>query len=78
MVPNLHLEIGKTIGIIIWMYEILFSTGKYVVMDSSFCVANKILALMLKVVYSRALIKKCRYWPKIVPGDLIGGHFSYK
>ena len=33
---------------------------------------------MAKGVYAAALIKKHRYWPKSVPGDLTNRHFSDK
>lgn len=46
--PKLHLELGRTVGLMILMCEPLFSTGKYVVMDSLFCVANGIVAIAMK------------------------------
>ena len=45
--------------------------------DSGFCVANGIVALTAKLVYSGALVKNHRYGPKIVPGYIIGHNFSY-
>ena len=45
---------------------------------SGFCVANGIVALATKVVYAGDLIKKCRFWPKGVPGNLVGRNFAYK
>ena len=56
----------------------LFYIGKYVVINSGFFIANGIVALEVKLVYEVALIKKCRYWPKIVPRDLIDHHFADK
>ena len=47
-------------------------------MDSGFCVANGIVSLAEKVVYAGALIKKRRYWPKSVQGDLVSRKFSDK
>ena len=58
------------------MCEPLFSTLKAVVMDSGFCAANGIVALVPKGVYAGALIEKPQYWPKSVPGDLIDRNFS--
>ena len=54
----------------------IFGTGKAVVLDSGFCVAKGIVALEVKCVFAGALIKKRRYWPKGVPGDLIDEHFE--
>ena len=34
--PNMNLEIGRIIGVMILMYESIFSTGKSVVMGSGF------------------------------------------
>ena len=77
MGPKIHLELGITVVLVIWMCEPLFYTIKYVVTDSGFCVANGIVALAEKLVYSGALIKNHRYGPKIVPGYIIGQYFSY-
>ena len=56
----------------------IFGSGKAVVLDSGFCVAKGITDLEDKGVYVAALIKKRRYWPKGVPGDLIDNHFEDK
>ena len=53
---------------VLQMYEPLFSMGKYVVMYSYCFVVNGIVELVLKVVYSGALINKHRYWPKVFRG----------
>ena len=71
--PKIHSELGRTFGLML-----LFSTGKAVVIDSGLCVANFIFALAAKGVYAVALIKKRRYWPKSVAGDLIEQNFAYK
>ena len=65
-------------GIIIWMYDPLFSMGKYIVMDSGFCDANGIVELSPKEMYVDALIKKRRNWLKSVPGDIIDRNFVDK
>ena len=52
--------------------------GIFFVMNSHFCVANGIVPLTEKGVYARVLIKKRRYWPKKIPGDLIGQNFADK
>ena len=58
MGPKLHSELGRTVGLMLSMCEPLFYTGKYVVMDNDFFVANEIVALATKGVYSGTLIKK--------------------
>ena len=60
------------------MQASLFYEQKYVVTDNGFCVANGIVALAKKGAYAGALIKKCRYWPKSVPGYLIDWNFVDK
>ena len=56
----------------------IFVPGKVVVLESVFFVAKVIIEIEAKGVYSEALIKKSRYWPKGVPGDLIDTHFQDK
>ena len=46
-------------------------------LDSGFCVTKIITYIKSKVVYVADLIKKLRYLPKGVPGDLIYTHFEY-
>ena len=43
-----------------------------------FSAENGIVALAAKGVYAGALIKKRRYWPKGVPGDLVDQYFPDK
>ena len=43
--PNVHFYLRITVGIMLWMYEPLFSTGKYVVMESGFFVSCVIFSL---------------------------------
>ena len=52
--------------------EPIFSTVKWVVLDSGFCVSKGITALLEFGLYAAALIKNRKYWPKGVPGDAIG------
>ena len=56
----------------------IFRSRKSVVLHSVFCVAKGITELEAKGVYTVALIKKRRYWPKGVPCDLIGTKFEDK
>ena len=44
-------------------------------MGSGFCVANDIVSLAAKGVYACTLIKKCYYFQKSVPWDLINRNF---
>ena len=55
-----------------------WSTGKVFVLDSGFCVLQAIVELKKQGLFAAALIKKCRYWPKHVPGDEIIAHFNDK
>ena len=66
--PKFHWELVRTVGLMLRMCEPLFSTGKCVVVDSVFCVANVIVELASKGVYVGSLIKKRWYCPKSVPG----------
>ena len=68
MGPMLHSYIGRLVGLMIRIYELLFSMGKYIVMYCGFCVANGIIALVEKVFYAVYLTKKHRYWPKFFQG----------
>ena len=71
LVPKLHSELGRIVGVMLFMCKPLFSTFKSVAMDSGLCVSNGIFALAVKGVYASALVKKRRYWPKGVSRDLI-------
>ena len=55
----------------------MWSTGKVFVLDSGFCVLQAIVELKKRGLFAAALIKKCRYWPKYVPGDEIIAHLYY-
>jgi hypothetical protein len=76
--PKEYNELGKTVGLMLRMCKPIFGAGKAVVFDSGFCVAKGIVELAARGVYGGALIKKRRYWPKSVPGDLIDRHFADK
>ena len=78
IVPEKWEELGKTVGLMLLMCEPIFSTGKCVFFNSGFCVSNGITALLEFGVYAAALVKKCKYWPKGVPGDAIDQYFSDK
>ena len=57
----------------------VWSTGKVFVLDSGFCVLRAIVELKKRGLFAAApIIKKCRYWPKYVPGNEIIAHFDNK
>lgn len=60
------------------MLKKYFSTGRYVILDSGFCVLKGIVELKKEGIYAGALIKKRRYWPSLVPGEEIDSHFESK
>lgn len=68
-VPEFEDQLGKTGGLIMRMTEPLWHTGSVVVMDSAFCHAAAMRALVTKGVYSTSVVKKKRYWPKGIDGD---------
>ena len=47
-----HSEYGKTTGLLLRMLETYFWTGKYVVLDSGFCVLKAIIKLRKKGVFA--------------------------
>ena len=69
------MRLGKTLSLVIRMCIPIFGSGKFVVSDSGVLVDEGIKELEVKGVYVVALIKKQRYWPNVVPGDLIDTHF---
>ena len=46
------------------------------ILNSGFCVLKGIIELAKRGVFAGAQMKKRRYWPKYVPGDLIDNHFA--
>ena len=60
------------------MLKSCFNTGRYVVLDSGFCVLQAIVGLFKKGLFAGALIKKRKYWPKFIAGDAIDEHFTDK
>ena len=53
-------------------------SGRVVIMDSGFCVLQALIELLHVGVYSSAVIKKRRYWPKYIDGEGIDQHFQTK
>ena len=69
---------GKTVGLLLRMLKKYFSTGRYVILDSGFCVLKGIVEVKKKGIFAGASIKKRRYWPLLVPGEAINLHFQSK
>ena len=69
-------EFGKTTGLCLCLTKSIHGTGNVVVMDSGFCVLKAIVTLKNNGVFSSALIKKRRYWPKYVKGNEAKEHFA--
>ncbi len=69
-------KLGKTTGLLLQMLAIYFSTGWYIVLDSSFCVLKSLVELKKVGVFACAAIKKRRYWPAFVPGEAINRQFN--
>ena len=51
-------------------------TGKFVILDSVFCVLLAVISLKNMGVFAAALIQKRRSWPLYVKGDKIKAHFE--
>ena len=71
-------RLGKTVSLLLRMSKPIYGTAKVLILDSGFCVVEGITQLLKKGVYSAALIKKRRYWPKYIRGDDIKQHFENK
>ena len=57
-------EKGRTAGLLLRLCESIMHSGRVVIMDSGFCVLQALIELLHVGVYSSAVIKKRRYWPK--------------
>ena len=69
-------EHGKTTGLLMRMLTTYFTTGRYVVLDSGFCVLRALIELKKVGLFACAVIKKRRFWPAMVPGDEMTEHLS--
>ena len=58
------------------MLKSYFGSGKYIVLDSRFCVLKALVELWKRGIFACALIKKHRFWPTDVPGDEIDSHLK--
>ena len=62
---------SKTTSLLLELCKTIMFTGRVVILDSGFCVLKALLALRMYGVYASAVIKKRRYWPAFVKGDII-------
>ncbi len=69
-------EHRKTAGLLLCMLQLYFHTTRYIVLDSGFCVLEGIIELHKNGLFGYALIKKRRYWPAGVPGDMMQQFFD--
>ena len=70
--------LGKTIGLLLRLTRPMWGTAKMVVLDSGFCVLQGIIELKKRGVFAASLIKKRKWWPKHVEGEVIRQHFDDK
>ena len=68
----------KTVGLLLHVLEPIFGMGMVIILDSDFCVLKGIVELKMRGVYASALIKKRKYWPKYIKGDVIRQQFDEK
>ncbi len=76
--PQEFSSYGKTAGLMLRMLKSYFGAGKYVILDSCFCVRKAIIELKRRGIYSCALIKKRRFWPTGVPGNAMDTQMETK
>ena len=63
-------------GLLLRMMKIYFATGRYVILDSDFCVLKGLIQLRKKGVFSCDVINKRTYWTSVVPGKKMEDHFG--
>ena len=69
-------NLGKTVGLMLRCLQSYFASGRYVILDSGFCVLKGIIELRKRGIFAGALVKKRRYWPTLVPGEAIKEHMN--
>ena len=67
---------GKTAGLMLRMLKSYFGTGKYVILDSGFCILKALIKLKRHGIFACDLIKKQRFWPTGVPGKSIDQYMA--
>jgi hypothetical protein len=73
-----HSDKGRTVGLLLRLCACIASRGMVVILDSGFCVLQGLVELKKIGVFASAIIKKCCYWPKYVPGELIDDQMKGK
>ena len=63
-------------GLLLRIMKSYSATGKYVIIDSGFCVLKVLVQLRKKGVFAYAFIKNRRYWTSMVPGKDMEDHFG--
>jgi hypothetical protein len=76
LVTERYSELGKITGLLMRMLQSYFASGRYVVLDSGFCVLKALVQLKKVGMFACAVIKKRRYWPAFVPGEAISREFD--
>lgn len=71
-------NLGSTTHLLLELCRSIFHTGRVVILDSGFCVLKALTKLREHGVFASAVIKKRRYWPKLVKGDVIEKHMIEK
>ena len=68
----------RTVGFIVCLCSHIYSTGKAVILDISFCLLKGIIEIRTLFFLQVLLSKKRRYCTSLVPGDAIDNNFSTK
>ena len=69
---------GETVGLLLCVLEPIFEKVMVIILDSGFCMLKGIVELKKRGIYASALIKKRKYGPKYIKGDIIRQHFEDK
>jgi hypothetical protein len=67
---------SRTTSLLLRLCRRLYGTGSVVILDSGFCVLEALCELRKRGVFSSAVIKKRRYWPKHVSGDAMDAYMN--
>ncbi len=78
LAPKKFCEHGKTAGLLVRLTESIHLSGRVVILDSGFNMLQALIKLASVGVYSSAVIKKRRYWPKYIDSGEIDLHFDLK
>ena len=49
----------------------IYNTGRIIVLDSGFCILQGLIELRKIGLFAHAVIKKRRYWPRYVKGNIL-------